>query len=90
MSGINWKNIVIGTTLIGNQIVIGKLTKDKMAYADKSGNMTNQTVNAVYRHMQAEFKRNKEDDPTIINLEFAFPDGGKLVYIPEEEKEIQK
>jgi hypothetical protein len=86
MSGIKWENIVIGTTMIGNQIVIGKLTKDKMAYADKSGNMTNQTVNAVYRHMKAEFERNKEDDPTIINLEFAFPDGSKLVYMPNKEE----
>lgn len=83
MSGINWKNIVIRTTLIGNQIVIGKMTKDKMAFTDKSDDMTNQAVNAVYRHMQAEFKRNRKDDQTIINLEFVFEDGGKLVYIPQ-------
>jgi len=59
------------------------MTKDKMAFTDKSDDMTNQAINAVYRHMQEEFNWNRKDDPTIINLEFAFPDGGKLVYIPE-------
>lgn len=87
MSNINWKNIVIGTTLIGNQIVIGKMTKDKMAFTDKSGDMTYQAVNAVLRHMQAEFKRNRKDDPSVINLEFVFENGGKLVYIPRMKSE---
>jgi hypothetical protein len=31
------------------------MTKDKMAFTDKSDDMTNQAINAVYRHMQEEF-----------------------------------
>jgi hypothetical protein len=87
MSKIKWDDIIVATTFLGNQIVIGKLDKNKRFFIDKSSDRANQVVTAVYQHMKAVFKENKEDDQTIISLEFNFEDGGKLVYTPIQQEE---
>ena len=89
MSGIKWDNIIIGTTMIGNRIVIGKLSKDKMIFTDKSSDRTNMAITAVCRHMKTEFKNEKMNDKTITNLEFVFEDGSKLVYMPNKEEAVE-
>jgi hypothetical protein len=86
MSGIKWQNIVVATTFLGNEIVIGKLNKDKRFFVDKSSDRSDQVVTAVYQHMKAMFKQSKEDDQTIASLDLYFQDGGKLVYMPKEEE----
>jgi hypothetical protein len=87
MSKIKWDDIVIATTFLGNQIVIGKLNKDKRFFVDKSSDRTNQVITAVYQHMKAEFENEKDNDETITNLEFNFESGGKLIYVPAKEIE---
>lgn len=82
MASVNWSNYTIANLLLSNGIVIGKLTKDKLAFAEKSGDMTKQAVTAVYHHMQSEFEQRQKEDGLIANLEFTFKDGGKLVYEP--------
>ncbi|MFB5758911.1 DUF7446 family protein [Paenibacillus medicaginis] len=85
MTGVKWNNYVVVTTLLGNQIVIGKVDKGGMSFSDKSENRTNQVITAVKQHMEREFAAMTQEDPEITNLIFTFNNGSKLTYTPPSE-----
>ena len=84
---IKWSNYSIVTTALGNQVVIAKFGKDPYIIADKSDDLTNQAVNAVYQHMKTEYERKKREDSKVLNLMFTFTDGSILTYTPPESGE---
>jgi len=54
--GIKWSEVKVGTSMLTNQIYIGKLKRDKnnpklQYWTDKSGDKTNEVVMAVFEHM---------------------------------------
>lgn len=48
---IKWGNVKIGTTLITNEIVFGKLNKKGDLWIEKSEDKTNEVIKAVIEHM---------------------------------------
>lgn len=79
---IKWENYQIVLTALGNQIVLGKVKQGTPFLADRSDDRTKEAISAVANYMKGEYERRKRDDPKIINLEFTFPNGMKLVYKP--------
>jgi hypothetical protein len=71
------------------EVVVTGLT-NKIEYATTNGkglitgkreDITDQCLNAVYVHLQSEFKR---DEKAKDKFGYKYADGGKLVYIPPE------
>jgi hypothetical protein len=79
---IKWENYQIVLTALGNQIVLGEVKPGTPFLADRSDDRTKQAVAAVVNYMKNEYEIRKRDDPKIINLEFTFSTGAKLVYEP--------
>lgn len=79
---IKWENYQIALTALGNQIVLGKVKSGTPFLADRSDDRTKEAVAAVVNYMKNEYEIRKRDDPKIVNLEFTFNNGMKLVYEP--------
>ena len=69
--GIKWEDVKIGTSVLTNQIYLGKVKLDKEnpqigTWTDKSGDKTNEVLVAVFEHM---VKRMKQEGYTGYQLD---------------------
>lgn len=84
--GIKWKDVKIGTSVLTNEICLGKVKLDKEnpklgIWTDKSGDKTNEVLVAVFEHM---VKRMKQEGYTGYQL-----DGYELSIRKMEESEVE-
>lgn len=53
--GIKWQDVKVGSSVLTNNIYIGKVKKDKSGFeiwTDRSGDMTDQFIGAVKEHLK--------------------------------------
>ena len=84
--GIKWEDVKIGTSVLTNQICLGKIKFDKEnskigIWTDKSGDKTNEVLVAVFDHM---VERMKQEGYTGYQL-----DGYELSIRKMEESEVE-
>ena len=84
--GIKWEDVKIGTSVITNQIYLGKVKHNKEnprigIWTDKSGDKTNEVLVAVFDHM---IERMKQEGHTGYQL-----DGYELSIRKMEESEVE-
>lgn len=90
--GIKWQDVKVGSSVLTNNIYIGKVKKEKSGFeiwTDRSGDMTNQFIGAVKEHLKLRCEREEEYKDGIT---LTFKDGSELKYIPSKvsEEEVKE
>lgn len=65
---IKWEDIIVSTTGITNQIILGKINKKGNMWTDKSADKTNEVLFAVTEHMSRRIE--KDDNKTAYSIKF--------------------
>ena len=85
--GVKWDDVKIGTSVLTNQIYLGKVNLDKKnpqlgKWTDRSGDKTDEVIIAVFEHM---VQRMKQEGYTSYQL-----DGYELSIRKMEESEMAR
>ena len=80
--GIKWQDVEIGISALTNRIFIGKVKpiNEKInEFTDKSGDMTNQCIQAVAQHLRQQCK---DEEQFKNGIELCYKDGSRLSFTP--------